>query len=270
MQEMQETPVRSLGGEDPLEEGMATHSSILAWRIPWTEEPGRLQSMGSHRVGHDWAHACQTDERHQTREVALKGWEKALAHMTWNSWWQLSMDDSVEPSDHLPSPACFWESPCSRNTRNSGAFLVYAHSISPATGWSRLTPLTELNPLNPSLLSSQIKESRRSLRCNDNSTLHNQVPSDPYNTLQEWGGFSHPQFADEVTEAEKAVTGLKPWHGADSGAWSHTFQYSSGRMQKALAATWQPEIPSVGHCWVSCCCCSGSFLLTWPRLRSPN
>ena len=48
---MQETQVRSLYGEDPLEEGMATHSSILAWRIPWTEEPGRLQSMGSQRVG---------------------------------------------------------------------------------------------------------------------------------------------------------------------------------------------------------------------------
>ena len=45
--------VRSLGREDPLEEDMATHSSILAWRIPWTEEPGGLQSMGSHRVGHD-------------------------------------------------------------------------------------------------------------------------------------------------------------------------------------------------------------------------
>ena len=41
-----------LGQEDPLEEGMATHSSILAWRIPWTEEPGRLQSIGSQRVGH--------------------------------------------------------------------------------------------------------------------------------------------------------------------------------------------------------------------------
>ena len=45
--------VRSLGQEDPLEEGMATHSSILAWRIPWIEEPGRLQSMGLQRVGHD-------------------------------------------------------------------------------------------------------------------------------------------------------------------------------------------------------------------------
>ena len=50
---MQETQVRSLGQEDPLEEGMATHSTILAWRVPWTEDPDRLQSMGSQRVGHD-------------------------------------------------------------------------------------------------------------------------------------------------------------------------------------------------------------------------
>ena len=50
---MQETPVRSLGREDPLEKGMTTHSSILAWRIPWTEEPGGLQYMGSQRVRHD-------------------------------------------------------------------------------------------------------------------------------------------------------------------------------------------------------------------------
>ena len=50
---MQETQVRSLGQEDPLEKGMATHSSVLAWRIPWIEEPGGMQSMGSQRVGHD-------------------------------------------------------------------------------------------------------------------------------------------------------------------------------------------------------------------------
>ena len=52
MQVMQKMWVQSLGQEDPLEEGMATHSSILAWRIPWTEVPGGLQSMGAHRVGH--------------------------------------------------------------------------------------------------------------------------------------------------------------------------------------------------------------------------
>ena len=49
-----ETQVPSLGQEDPLEKGMATHSSILAWRIPWTEEPGRLKSIGWQRAGHDW------------------------------------------------------------------------------------------------------------------------------------------------------------------------------------------------------------------------
>ena len=55
MQETKEMQVQALGGEDPLEEDMATHSSILAWRIPWTEEPGGLQSMDSPRVGHDWS-----------------------------------------------------------------------------------------------------------------------------------------------------------------------------------------------------------------------
>jgi len=50
---IQETEVQSLGWGDPLEKGMASHSSILAWRTPWTEEPGRLQSMGSQRVRHD-------------------------------------------------------------------------------------------------------------------------------------------------------------------------------------------------------------------------
>ena len=52
---MRETWVRSLGREDPLEKEMAIHSSTIAWKIPWTEEPGRLQSMGSQRVRHDWA-----------------------------------------------------------------------------------------------------------------------------------------------------------------------------------------------------------------------
>ena len=52
-QETQKTWARSLGGEDPLKEGMATHSSVLTWRIPWTEESGGLQSIGWQRVGHD-------------------------------------------------------------------------------------------------------------------------------------------------------------------------------------------------------------------------
>ena len=62
MQEPQEIWVRSLSWEDPLEEGMATHSSILAWRIPQTEEPGGLQSMGSQRVRYD----CTTNTHTHT------------------------------------------------------------------------------------------------------------------------------------------------------------------------------------------------------------
>ena len=60
MQETQEMPVQSLGWEDPLEKEMATQYHILAWKIPWTEEPGGLRSMGLQRVRHDWAdrHAC--------------------------------------------------------------------------------------------------------------------------------------------------------------------------------------------------------------------
>ena len=61
MQEIEETGVQSLGGEDPLEKGMATHSSILAQRIPWTEEPGGLQTMSLQRVGHDCSDLAHID-----------------------------------------------------------------------------------------------------------------------------------------------------------------------------------------------------------------
>ena len=64
---MQETHAWLLSWEDPLEKGKATHSSVLAWRIPWTEEPGGLQSMGLQRVGHDWA----TSNLHQPSVLPL-------------------------------------------------------------------------------------------------------------------------------------------------------------------------------------------------------
>ena len=67
MQEMQETQVGSPGWEDPLEKGVATHSSTLAWKIPWTEEPGGLQSMGSLRVGHDYVAAHIYTLEHPSR-----------------------------------------------------------------------------------------------------------------------------------------------------------------------------------------------------------
>ena len=64
---MRETRVPSLGWEDLLEKGMATHSSIPAWRIPWTEEPGGLQSMGSQRVEHDWVTSLHSKETYKER-----------------------------------------------------------------------------------------------------------------------------------------------------------------------------------------------------------
>ena len=73
MQEMQEMQVQSLGWEDSLKKGMATHSSILTWRIPWTQEPGRLQSLGSQRVGHDGVTEHTHPERAEVwREVPLR------------------------------------------------------------------------------------------------------------------------------------------------------------------------------------------------------
>ena len=67
---VQETWVQSLGREDPLEKGLATHSSILAWRIPWTEEPGRLQSMGLHRVRLDGVtNTCTVWQNHLTQSL---------------------------------------------------------------------------------------------------------------------------------------------------------------------------------------------------------
>ena len=63
---MRETRVQSLSREDPLEKAMAPHSSTLAWKIPWTEEPGRLQSMGSLRVGYDWATSLHPSHVHSS------------------------------------------------------------------------------------------------------------------------------------------------------------------------------------------------------------
>ena len=75
---MQETQVCSLGQEDPLEKEMATHSSILAWRISWTEEPGGLQSTGLQRVGQDWAVNTNTVFPHLLKKVKEETEKAAL------------------------------------------------------------------------------------------------------------------------------------------------------------------------------------------------
>ena len=93
MQETQKTWVRSLCQEDPLEEGMATHSCILAWRIPWTEEPGGLQSMGSHRVGHDWSdwactHTLFPRPLFKDPNRSWRNWrQKRITTRVWETTW---------------------------------------------------------------------------------------------------------------------------------------------------------------------------------------
>ena len=107
---IQETWVQSLGWEDSLEKEMATHSSILAWRIPWTEEPGGLQSMGLQRVGHNWA-------------TSLSGWDLCwvfvclfvfplMRKAEWGSnpvWWWLGLYFCfVCCLDEVSCTGCYW------------------------------------------------------------------------------------------------------------------------------------------------------------------
>ena len=83
---LRETQIRSLGREDPLEKEMAAHSSILAWRIPWTEKPGRLQSTGSQWVGHDWATSLSfLSHEHLlfTSPAGMQGKDTCPQQMSW-------------------------------------------------------------------------------------------------------------------------------------------------------------------------------------------
>ena len=86
---VQETRVQSLVRDDPVEKGMATHSSVLAWRTPWTVEPGGLQSMGLQRVGHDWGthipfnkqgvRTSNKNEDHlKNQQLGFKGWTASI------------------------------------------------------------------------------------------------------------------------------------------------------------------------------------------------
>ena len=106
---MREIRVQSLGWEDLLEKKMATHSSTLAWKIPWMEKPGRLQSMGSQRVGHDWAtplslSLCETVEGSKVRDREAQsamrtGWSR-LGFRT--CLWQMITSSDLGMDDRRP------------------------------------------------------------------------------------------------------------------------------------------------------------------------
>ena len=105
---VQETWVQSLGQRDPLEKGIATHSSILAWRIPWTKEPGGLQSLGSLRVGHDWVtYTYNQIVRTVTCELFL--WVFFLYRVLWYGTMQscLFSDLQIHTAAYSSSPFCY-------------------------------------------------------------------------------------------------------------------------------------------------------------------
>ena len=109
MQETQEMWVWSLGQEDPLQKKMATHSSILAWKIPWTEKPGGLQSTGSQRVRHGWAARGSSQPRNWTR--VFKSPALASMFFTTSATWEAPgvslsiVSDSLQPVD-CNQPCC--------------------------------------------------------------------------------------------------------------------------------------------------------------------
>ena len=99
---MQEMWVQSLSQEDALEEGMATHCSILAWRIPWTEEPGRLESMGSQRARHDWSNiACAQASTLCYSETIMK-FAQGHVGKRWPSRYSNAICSETQPSFLTP------------------------------------------------------------------------------------------------------------------------------------------------------------------------
>ena len=113
---MRETWVQSLGWEDPLEKEMATHSSILAWRIPWTEEPGGLQFIGSQRVRHDWATSL-----HFTSTSSQPDVEDIIAAHSWIPALYLSLMFGVSRTFRKNTESCIYINICSES---NGSFPI--------------------------------------------------------------------------------------------------------------------------------------------------
>ena len=128
---MWETRVPSPGQEDPLEKEMVTHSSILAWRIPWTEKPGRLQSPGSQRVRHNWVTSLPLSVAHTVKNLPPM-WEIWVRSLGW--------EDPLEKEMVTHSSILAWRIPW---TEKPGCSLQFTGSQRVGYDWA--TSLTSLN-----------------------------------------------------------------------------------------------------------------------------
>ena len=123
---MRETRVRSLDWEDPLEKEMAIHSRTIAWKIPWTEDPGRLQSMGSQRVGHDWVTSLHFTSM-LSRASHVAQWIKNLPAMQGiqETWVQsLDLEDPLE--EEMATHSSY---SCLGNPMDRGAWQAAVHRV---------------------------------------------------------------------------------------------------------------------------------------------
>ena len=137
MQEMEETWVWSLGREDPLEEGMATHSSVLAWRIPWIDEPGGLPSMGSQGVRRDWSNLAHSTVPHSVLEMAWGQEQMGYNERKFMGWQSSGRSRQVgrkKPRGRSPRLSfkkkfywCAVASECCVNFCCTGEWLSYTH-----------------------------------------------------------------------------------------------------------------------------------------------
>ena len=153
---MQETRVRSLGWEDPLEKEMSTHSSILAWKIPWTEELGRLQSMGSQTVRHDWTTSLFTGTKipQATQYKQLPCHQKRKNPYSIYCGWPFLQDLSKHPTTNAKWPRSDATSfPSFIKPYNNSNLFRKSHSWSVPTSSCRQkseTPATDFfKSLNP-------------------------------------------------------------------------------------------------------------------------
>ena len=140
---LHETRVWSQGWEEPLEKRMANHSSILAWRIPWTEEPGGLQSMGSQRVGHNWVTNTHTHTRtHITEELEMQylAWESAWGCWEYGLWTSLYSPCSISP---VAYPFCTTVFPCGwkNQPQISNSAVLDVTQITKLLKYSKLLPI---------------------------------------------------------------------------------------------------------------------------------